>query len=128
MKVKERAYYRELIDAHHAALYLDDEELCNAILHAIVEMIQDDKGILDAEFVSVVYMIITRPNSLKQLLVDVFKRLGTGDTPILLLQDLFATSQKDSLVEETKYRKTVSFLQNLYKTVLENSPAGSAEH
>jgi hypothetical protein len=106
--------FQELVEAYAAGKYLDDKKFCNAILHAMVEVIEEDDECPRASVVARAYELTTDSCRLRQFLLDMYLKLGAlheedldtlwNELPGPLVKDLFSAFMKKKAGKEREDR------------------------
>lgn len=121
--------YLELIDAYAVGMRFENEDFCNAILHAIVEVIEDDDDYPSEEAVRMAYDKTNGHCGLRDLLVSVYMKLCPGqedlefddlweDLPTLFLRDLFMAFMESAPGVEDRTETTEALRSGLPPPVL----------
>ena len=99
--------FDELIQAYKMGILFENRDFCNAILHAIVEVIEEDDDFPTPENVVNACAVQDHNYNLRDLLLDVYMRL---------------LPEKESTCDLI-YRLPDHFLRDLLQTFVNNSPA-----
>lgn len=98
--------FGELIQAYEMGILFENQDFCIAILHAIVEVIEEDDAYPSPADVAMAYGFPDEEYSLRELLVDVYMRM-------------FGTEQRIwDLWDDLPY----AFLQDLMQAFIDNAP------
>lgn len=90
-------------------IFFEDQDFCIAILHAIVEVIEEDDDYPSLADVAMAYGFPDDDYSLRELLIDVYMRLFHEEDgmfhawdilPELFMQDLFQALMKNAPVQD----------------------------
>ena len=100
--------YSELIDAYAVGMRFENEDFCNAILHAIVEVIEDDEDYPTEDEVTMAYNKTNGHCGLRELLVSVYVKLCPGEEEVKF-DDMW-----EKLPEP--------FRRDLFMALMENAP------
>jgi hypothetical protein len=97
--------FDELIQAYEMGILFEDRDFCNAILHAIVEIIEEDDDYPTPADVAMAYAF-PDDEDLRELLVDVYMRLFRKKEGIYHAWDILPEP----------------FLQDVFQALMENVP------
>ena len=101
--------FGELIQAYEMGILFENQDFCIAILHAIVEVIEEDDAYPSPADVAMAYGFPDEEYSLRELLVDVYMRLFREEDgmfhawdilPEPFMQDLFEALMKNAPVKD----------------------------
>jgi hypothetical protein len=97
--------FDELIQAYEMGILFENQDFCNAILHAIVEVIEEDDKYPTPENVALAYGF-PDDEDLRELLVDVYMRLFRKKEEIYHAWDILPEP----------------FLQDVFQALMEKAP------